>query len=180
MPKAESLAEVSKELASQLILGCSHCIYQTQQLLELLSLEDYVLAVDGNSSIGAHVRHVLDRFHCFFNGLNKKMINYDARKRDPEIERNLAAAGFSIASIARRISDLSETEFHDQIISVQESVHHQGSSVAISSTVDRELMGLITHSTHHLAIIALLAKSMGYSIDPDFGKAPSTIVYEQN
>ncbi len=180
MSKAESLAEVSKESASQLVLGCSHCINQTQQLLDILSPEDYVLAAKGNSSIGAHVRHVLDRFHCFFNGLNENAINYDARKRDPEIETNLSAAGFSVASIARRIHDLSETEFHNQIISVHESVHHQGASVAISSTVERELMGLITHSIHHLAIIALLAKSRGYSIDPDFGKAPSTIVYERN
>ena len=179
MTKARSLAEDSDEASSQLILGCSHCIDQCQQLLELLSQEDYVASSKGNSSIGAHVRHVLDRFHCFFNGLTEEAINYDARKRDPEIENNLSAAEFSVTSVARRIQSLGETDFHDKVVSVQESVHHQGSSVAISSTVERELMGLITHSIHLLAIIALIAKSLGYSIDPDFGKAPSTIVYEQ-
>jgi hypothetical protein len=52
--------------------------------------------------------------------------------------------------------------------------------VSITSTVDRELMALITHSIHHLAIIALIVKSYGYEMDDDFGKAPSTIVYERH
>jgi hypothetical protein len=40
-------------------------------------------------------------------------------------------------------------------------------------------MGLISHSTHHLAIIGLLAKSLGCQMDSDFGKAASTILYER-
>ena len=39
-------------------------------------------------------------------------------------------------------------------------------------------MGLVTHSIHHLAIIALIVKSYGYEMDSDFGKAASTILYE--
>ena len=80
-------------------------------------------------------------------------------------------------------------------ITVRESVYHQGPSVEIPSTVDRELMGLISHSIHHLAhrahtaismndthlaIIALITKSFGYRLDSDFGKAPSTILYERS
>lgn len=175
--EADSVLELSSDTCSQLILGCSYCIDQCQQLLELISAEDYVFAA-GDSSIGAHVRHVLDRFQCFFIGLNEDTINYDARKRDPEIENNLSAAEFSVSSVARRIQALGEADFQDKIVSVQETVHHQGSSVAISSTMERELMGLIAHSIHHLAIIALIAKAMGYSPGADFGKAPSAIVYE--
>jgi len=39
-------------------------------------------------------------------------------------------------------------------------------------------MGLVAHSIHHLAIIALLAKSFDHQMCSDFGKAPSAIVYE--
>ena len=51
-------------------------------------------------------------------------------------------------------------------------------AVEINSTLERKLMGLVTQSIHHLAIIALLAKSFGHQMGGDFGKAPSAIVYE--
>ena len=39
-------------------------------------------------------------------------------------------------------------------------------------------MGLITHSIHHLAIIAMIARSASFSVPPNLGKAPSTIAAE--
>ena len=41
-------------------------------------------------------------------------------------------------------------------------------------------MGLITHTTHHLAIMGMIARDLGYHLDDDFGKAPSTIVFESS
>ena len=129
--------------------------------------------------IGAHVRHILDRFHCFFAGLAGASIDYDARKRDPEIEQNVEATMFALESVARRIEQLQSIPFCSELIGVKEFVHPSSPAVEINSTLERELMGLITHSIHHLAIIALLAKSFGHQMDSDFGKAPSTIVYER-
>ena len=129
--------------------------------------------------MGAHIRHILDRFLCFLAGLPEASIDYDARKRDKSIENNLDAATFALASVARRIESLDMLNTLGTSISVRESVHHLGPSVAMPSTVGRELMGLVTHSIHHLAIIALIVKSYGYEIDSDFGKAPSTIRYER-
>ncbi len=163
-----------------LVQGCSNCLGQCDQLLKIVSQSVYVDGSKGGSSIGAHVRHVLDRFHCFFSGLPAASINYDARKRDKEIEHNLEAATFSLATVARRIEQLDYMEFSAAQIRVKESVHPFSPVVEIPSTVQRELMGLITHSIHHLAIIALLAKSFGYQMGADFGKAPSTIVYERS
>lgn len=165
---------------SLLIGGCINCIEQCDQILTIVSQENFTDGSNGSSSIGAHTRHILDRFHCFFAGLGDASIDYDARKRDPEIEQNLQAATFAVASIARRITQLRESPFGNELISVRESVLPSSPAVDISSTVERELMGLITHSIHHLAIIALLAKSFGHQMDSDFGKAPSTIVYERS
>ena len=64
-------------------------------------------------------------------------------------------------------------------IEVRESVHHESPLAEIPSTFDREIMGLISHSSHHLAIIALIAKSLSFEIDDDFGKAPSTLASER-
>ena len=164
---------------SLLIAGCINCIEQCDLILNIVTQENYIDGSKGSSSIGAHIRHILDRFHCFFAGLADASIDYDARKRDREIEQNLEAATFALASVARRIVQLRESAFGNELISVKESVLPSSPAVDISSTLERELMGLITHSIHHLAIIALLAKSFGHQLDSDFGKAPSTIVYER-
>lgn len=165
--------------AKQLVTGCLHCAEQCNQLLKLISQDVFVDVSQGTSSVGAHVRHILDRFHCFFAGLQDGCIDYDARKRDKSIENSLDAATFALASVTRRVKKLDLTLISGRPITVRESVHHQGPVVSIPSTVDRELMGLVTHSIHHLAIIALIVKSFGYQMDDDFGKAPSTIVYER-
>lgn len=164
---------------SLLLQGCTYCVNQSNQLLAAVSQDDYIAVSQGNSSIGAHVRHVLDRFNCFFAGLQTASIDYDNRKRDKSIENNLQAASSALTAVGRKIEQLNLAEFASSIISVRESVYHQGPSIEIASTVERELMGLITHSTHHLAIIAIIAKSFAYQMPDDFGKAPSTIVYER-
>lgn len=165
---------------SLLIGGCINCVDQCDLILSIVSQDNYIDGSNSSSSIGAHIRHILDRFHCFFAGQAGASIDYDARKRDQEIEHNLEAATFALASVARRIEQLGESSIGNELIVVKESVLPSSPAVEISSTVERELMGLITHSIHHLAIISLLAKSFGHQIDSDFGKAPSTIVYERS
>lgn len=166
--------------ANQLLEGCRHCIRQCVQLLELINQDSYTSKVEATSSIGAHMRHILDRYYCFFEGIQSGVIDYDARKRDRSIEENIEAASFAFTSLCRRIDDLKLEEVLGQWVEVRETVHPECPLAEIPSTFDRELMGLISHSTHHLAIIALIAKSLGYEIGNEFGKAPSTIVYERS
>jgi hypothetical protein len=156
------------------------CVDQCDQLLQMISVQDYVSTAQGSSSVGAHIRHILDRFQCFFAGLHDGCIDYDARKRDHAIENSLDAASFALSTVSRRIQDLELANCLRDTVSVCESVHQEGPSVAIPSSVGREVMGLVTHSIHHLAIIALTVKPLGYQLDSDFGKAPSTIVYERS
>ena len=165
--------------ATQLLEGCIRSIEQCGQLLQLISAEAYVDSPGGTSSVGAHIRHILDRFHCFLAGMPAGSIDYDARKRDKSIENNLDAATFALVSISRRIDTMAALDDLGTSITVRESVHHQGAAVTMTSTVGREMMGLVTHSIHHLAIIALIVKSYGYEMDSDFGKAASTILYER-
>jgi hypothetical protein len=162
-----------------LIGGCTNCIAQCDQILSIISQDNFTDDSKGSSSISAHVRHILDRFHCFFAGLACASIDCDARKRDPKIEQNVEAATFVLESVARRIEQLWQLPFCNELIGVKEFVLPSGPEVEITSTLERELVGLITRSIHHLAITALLVKSFGHQLGSDFGKAPSTIVYER-
>lgn len=176
--KALNQLDIQYTDATQLLAGCVRSIEQCGQLLRLISTESYVDSSKGSSSVGAHIRHILDRFHCFLAGMPAGSIDYDARKRDKSIENNLDVAAFALVSVSRRIESMVALDDLETAITVRESVHHQGPAVTMPSTVGRELMGLVTHSIHHLAIIALIVKSYGYEMDSDFGKAASTILYE--
>lgn len=176
----QRIAGLEKQDSKSLLIdGCIECIEQCDQILGIVTQTNYTDCSASSASIGAHIRHILDRFHCFFVGLTVDSIDYDARKRDPELEQNLEAARFALASVARRTEKLKEPRSPAALIVVKESVLASSPAVEISSTLERELMGLITHSIHHLAIIALLARSFGHEIDSDFGKAASTLSYER-
>ena len=162
-----------------LIQGCLHGVGECEQLLAVIPQSVFIAVSNGNSPIGAHLRHILDRYQCFFSGIYQGHIDYDDRKRDKSIETNVEAASFALSSIQRRFSAFSLPEYSGKNIRVSESVYHDGECVVLISTIDRELMGLISHSTHHLAIIGLIAKSLGYQMSSDFGKAASTILFER-
>ncbi len=85
---------------------------------------------------------------------------------------------FALESVARRIELLQPLPFCSELIDVKEFVLLYSPAVEINRALERELMGLVPHSIHHLAIIALRAKSFGHQMGTDFGKAPSAIVYE--
>ncbi len=165
---------------SQLISGCLHCLQQCEDLLNLVSSEVYASVVEGNASIGTHLRHIVDRYQCLLNGLDVAVIDYDARKRDKSIETNIAAAQFACASVQRRLQELADSNVAGSQVVVSESVHHAAEPVSLPSSVERELMSLVSHSTHHLALIAILMCTHGYEVDKDFGKAASTIQFERS
>ena len=167
-----------------LIKGGEHCVDQCEALLNMISEEAYVQLTQDSSSIGTHMRHVLDRFQCLLTGLPDKTVDYDARRRDKSIETNKAAARFAATTLKRRLRklgrNLEQGSEPDAELLVRESVHHESPQVSVSSNLQRELMGLITHATHHLALMVMLGKQLGYEFDKDLGKAPSTIIHERS
>jgi uncharacterized damage-inducible protein DinB len=169
---------VSSSVADLLLNGCLHCIEQCEEVVNSLGADDYANSYEGSSSMGSHGRHILDRFQSLFVGLSDLSVNYDAIKRDKAIESSTGCARFAIALVSWRRRESGLVKLLGQSISVRETAYHRAAPIEISSTLERELMGLIKHSIHHLSIISMLAKQCGHSMGPSFGKAPSTLVYE--
>lgn len=131
-------------------------------------------------SVGAHLRHVIDCFHCFLRGLDTDRIDYDARQRHPGIETDRATADASLAEIAASLQALQE-ESPNRPLEVKADaagwtdpeVHWHG------STLGRELQFLLGHTVHHYALIALILYGHGHQPHADFGVAPSTLEHER-
>src|SRR5689334_16636193 len=56
--------------------------------------------------VGVHLRHVLDHYDAFLDGLEAGRIDYDARERDPATESSVAVARARLTTTIARISAL--------------------------------------------------------------------------
>ena len=125
--------------------------------------------------VGSHLRHVLEFYQCFLDGLATSRIDYDARKRDESIERRRQSATTSIRSIISLLEEVSSFE-EDWELSVR--MEDADADVYLISSVGRELQALSSHTIHHFALIAITLRVHGLEVDPDFGMSPSTLRYQ--
>ena len=138
-----------------------------------------------SASIGKHMRHILDHYLRFFDGLDGREIDYDNRARDEQIETDLNYCLNTIGTINQRLEQLkSELEatpkFTDQPLQIKLCTSTTGTDTrSIASSLERELIFVHGHTTHHYAIIAAMLKMLEVPVNADFGVAPSTLVYEQ-
>ncbi|MEM0965060.1 MAG: DinB family protein [Verrucomicrobiota bacterium] len=130
------------------------------------------------SSIGAHVRHVLDHYDSLLAGVSAGLIDYHSRERDADTEVHISRALERIRDIRDQMTDAkwSETDLSE---SLQLRVSAEDPPKTISSTLERELFFSLSHSIHHFALIAMTARRNGSDIPSDFGVAPSTLSYRK-
>lgn len=141
------------------------------QATELLDrIDDSTYAV-----IGGHVRHILDFYQCFLDGVETAHVNYDARRRDEAVERfrNCALARARLLSGRLDRNAAFETD-HAVFVRMEDCAEDQCDPYLLSS-IGRELQALASHTTHHFALIKILLA--GKNVDPgaSFGVAASTL-----
>ncbi len=127
------------------------------------------------SSVGAHVRHVLDVARAFLQGLPEGRIDYDRREREPELELDPRQAALRLREFSCRIAEPGSARADDALWVRSDCV---GESAAWSrSSVGRELTYVLSHAIHHYALIAMILASYGCEVEEGFGVAPSTLLY---
>ncbi|RKF14312.1 hypothetical protein DBZ36_16755 [Alginatibacterium sediminis] len=127
------------------------------------------------SGIGKHVRHILDHFLAFQQGIISGCVDYNLRHRDSRIEDDHKLAKQLVLELRNWLMD---TELEDANIEIESEVSVQSEvNQRFRSSVSRELCYLINHSVHHIAYATLLAQSLGMIVNPKLGVAPSTASY---
>ena len=117
--------------------------------------------------IGGHIRHILEFYECFLDGVEYARIDYDARKRDASVERSRTVA---IARICVIIDNMQTMPALRDDYAVQVGP-------GMLSSVARELDVLSSHTVHHFALIAVILRNNGLEVDDDFGVSPATLRY---
>lgn len=148
---------------------------QGRDLLEQIDDEIFLRTLPPmfNYAIGSHIRHCLDFYTCFVNGLETRRIDYDTRERDELLEKDRAAA---IKKIDSFIEQMSALLLPDE--STRVSVRLEDASLNPQwshSSIGRELQSLKIHTIHHYALIAVLLRLQGIEPSVEFGVSISTL-----
>ena len=164
---------------SRLILSCMSLLEEGMGLLERLDDDVYAKTsvLSPRGSLGGHLRHCLDFYKSFLNGLESGRIDYNCRQRDSLIETERHHA---IHEIRQLIDDLREIlpifRIAPILISTEDA---SGRESWCGSSLVRELEFLRSHTIHHYSLMALLLRFEGIEPGEEFGVAPSTLRYWQ-
>lgn len=165
-----------------LALDNIHYLAQAIDLLESLDDETYAKPYPPffTSGIGGHLRHNIDHYRSLLGGLGTWKIDYDARERSPRVETDREYAVRQIRDVIEKMRRISEADTDVPVLVKMDSdAEAEATSDWRRSTVGRELQYLISHTVHHYALIAVLARLHGVYPKEDFGVAPSTVRYQR-
>lgn len=142
-----------------------------QRLLQQIQPADFTRpsSMLGGSTIGQHVRHVVELLQCLHDGYETGIVNYDNRKRDIRIETEVSFTNSIlqdlISYIAQPDKGMSLTQLHCSNI--------------IHTTYFRELHYNTEHAIHHMALINVALREMNIvAVDENFGVANATIQFK--
>lgn len=171
----------SRTAREQLTEANIEVLQQLEGLVKKLTDKQYTTAQEEafNASLGQHVRHIVEFYLCLFAGLEKGEINYDARKRDKEIEENKVYALGKIEEITRK---LRQSDFNGDLLLTSEVSTSGDEEARLATNFERELLYTLEHAIHHMAIIKIIVnlKYSGVALMKNFGVAFSTIRFQQS
>lgn len=132
------------------------------------------------SSIGQHLRHILDLYQVMIDPQQDELVDYDVRRRGLALETEKEAGLLELRSLRGWLQALSP-EFLKQEVQVKtEVLLSETCSVQLPTTIARELIFTASHLTHHLALMVTIAKVIGYKVNDAVGLAPATNTFVES
>ena len=152
-------------------------IAQLNASIGRLTVEQYRLPCQnlGGSSIGQHVRHVIEMFQCLMAGYETGTVNYESRRRDPDIESDPALAVGLLQAILKAL------DRPDRPLRLQGVYSEQGEEVIeFETNYRREVVYNLEHSIHHMAMIRVgLREVSDVEVPEGYGMASATVKHRR-
>ncbi len=168
-----------------IIIGNIEALDQGINLVNALSDEQYRFTDSSytQSSIGQHFRHIIDMFMAVSHPGEPAIINYDARRRGADVEtcrdvatRELNGIKTYISGYLNNLEDALELLKQDMGVKTEVTIE-ETHSVVLRSNKLRELVFTSSHAVHHYALISMIAKIQGITLDKNIGVAPATATF---
>ncbi|HVD97884.1 MAG TPA: hypothetical protein VNB90_06740 [Cytophagaceae bacterium] len=163
---------------NSILIGQTRAVLnQLSEAINLLEHAEYKKPLDilSGSTLGQHVRHVIEFYQCMLKGYETGVINYDLRVRDKMIEESRE---FALQCIHKIMYDLTIVAQSKTII--LEVAYEE--TTALPTTFERELVYNIEHAIHHMALLKIGIKEVNaaLTLPAEFGVAASTIRHQQH
>jgi uncharacterized damage-inducible protein DinB len=168
----------SLERLTQLNLALLH---QGRTLIHEMSDDAFTAPIPPLSQhgVGCHFRHCLDYYRCFLEGAEAGRINYDHRQRDQRLESDRGHALQTIDRTVERLEAITGGGDRPVLVSGDSAGAPRDAGdeglIWSQSTLQRELLALVSHTVHHYALISMLLRTQGVDPGDAFGVAPSTL-----
>lgn len=123
------------------------------------------------SSIGSHIRHILDFYDCILTLDSDRCIDFTARRRNKEVEHCCNKALAYLNSITNRLKEIDYSL--EEIVMVTDDLGL--GKVNMPYTLASALSQANSHTIHHYAIISYILNGLHVFLeDTDFGYNPTT------
>ncbi|MBA4064812.1 MAG: hypothetical protein C0501_14085 [Isosphaera sp.] len=170
----------SGSAADELVAALGAALRQVHDLIAGMSDEQYTRRPGGAlaSSIGGHVRHNLDHVAALLAGLPGGAVDYDRRERGTAVESDRQAGLAAVRRLELALGRVAWCELPGAVrLAVLPAADR--TPVELLTTPERELAFVVSHTTHHNALIAVIAAAVGAAVPPGFGYAPATIAHQR-
>ena len=159
-------------------------LLEIKKLTIFLSDEIFSRPLDilSGSSIGQHMRHIVEFYTCLLSQQDKQVINYDLRKRNQLIEEYPKSCALTIDEILAHLEEL-ESNYESKPLRFENCNLDIGvESNQITTSFSRELAYCLDHCIHHQYFIkiGLISMDLGHYLHEDFGVAPSTLMHRKS
>ena len=123
------------------------------------------------SSIGTHIRHILDFYDCIFSVNTENKVDLTARSRNKNVESDCECAQEYLTLIIGRVSSIS-SDINEVVLVVDDLGLGK---LEIPYTYGSLLAQANSHTIHHYAIINYIFDSLEIVVnDAEFGYNPTT------
>jgi len=149
-------------------------LFRGIHLLQYISDEEYsnTTIAPYYSSIGSHMRHILDVFDCVFDGLDSNNINLISRKRN-ELAENFTKNGIDYFEVTLNKLKALKSEDFNKIVNVTDDLGL--GIISANYTLGGILIQAHSHAIHHFASVGYIISQLGIQLpDDDFGFNPTT------
>lgn len=162
-----------------MIISQCEVLTQAQSYVEVITPAQYseIISSQFMSSAGAHMRHIIDHYQAFIDGIETGIIDYDSRRKNMAIEIEPQLAWSKLAQIKAKILSLDEQSLYQEIMLTTEVSISECTVQKVSSSLARELIFVGSHAIHHFAMIKQIANMQQVALPSNFGIAPSTATH---
>lgn len=166
--------------ATEMLHGLDGMLGDLDHLIRTLPVSAYCATRAGESSIGAHVRHVVEFMQMLAEHVDSGVIDYENRKRNIVYETEPRAVAAMLPPLRATLAHVLTHYGSSHPLELRETTLAGGEKLNISTSLGREMLFMLQHGVHHLAIIKMQAAAMNIALGSDFGVAVATQAYRQH